>query len=107
MLTSKPKADVIIRITSTNPKEGTVSPSSLTFNSQNWNSKQKVTVTGVDDLLPDGHQKYSINLWPAASTDLDYDGLVPDSVTVTNKDNDVYLGSVTTPTNRVQSAIGL
>ena len=49
VLTSRPVADVTIGLSSSDTTEGTVSPSSLTFTSANWNIPQTVTVTGVDD----------------------------------------------------------
>ena len=59
-LTSQPTADVTIGLSSSNTAEGTVSPSSLTFTSSNWNSAQTVTVTGVDDFVVDGTIAYAI-----------------------------------------------
>ena len=56
-----------------------------------------VTVTGVDDALTDNDKNYFINLAPAVSTDLNYSGLDPNDVTVTNVDDDTA-GIVVTPT---------
>ena len=58
-LGSKPTANVTISVTSEDTGEGTVSPSSLTFepdntNSKIWSSAQTITVTGVDDSIADG-----------------------------------------------------
>ena len=58
--TPRPKADVTIRLSSSNSGEGTVSPSSLTFTTANWNVLQRVTVTGVDDQVVDGNVVYTI-----------------------------------------------
>ena len=49
-----------IGLSSSDTTEGTVSPASLTFTTANWSSAQTVTVTGVDDAIADGHQRYSI-----------------------------------------------
>ncbi len=57
---SQPPADVTIALTSSNPSEGTVAPSALTFTSSNWNITQVVTVTGVSDNLNDGDVAYAI-----------------------------------------------
>ncbi len=54
--------DVTVAVSSSNTAEGTVSPSSLTFTEDNWNTAQTVTVTGVDDSNSDGHQDYQISL---------------------------------------------
>ena len=61
-LKSAPSANVTVNVTSSNNSEGTVSPSSLTFTTNNWNTAQTVTVTGVDDSNSDGHKDYQINL---------------------------------------------
>src|SRR5439155_7618215 len=42
VLTSQPTADVTIGVSSTNPGEGTISASSLTFTAANWNMAQTV-----------------------------------------------------------------
>jgi hypothetical protein len=49
---------------------------------------QTVTVTGVDDLVPDGNQVFSIVTAPAVSSDLGYNGVDASDVGVTNVDND-------------------
>ncbi|MFN7982693.1 MAG: hypothetical protein U0Q11_12610 [Vicinamibacterales bacterium] len=60
VLTSQPTANVTpIGLSSSNTAEGTVSPSSVTFTSGNWNTPQTVTVTGVDDFLVDGAVAFS------------------------------------------------
>jgi hypothetical protein len=88
VLTSQSTSSVTIPISSSNTAEGTVSPSSLTFTSGNWNVPQVVTVTGVDDFVQDGNIVYTINLGPCSSSNSNYQGLVPSSVNVTNNDND-------------------
>ncbi len=88
VLNSQSTSSVTIPIASSNTAEGTVSPSSLTFTSGNWNVPQVVTVTGVDDFVQDGNIVYTINLGPCSSSNSNYQGLVPSSVNVTNNDND-------------------
>ncbi|MDH5560472.1 MAG: Ig-like domain-containing protein [Deltaproteobacteria bacterium] len=88
VLDAKPTAGVTIGLSSSDTGEGTVSPSSLTFSTVNWNAPQTVTVTGVDDALVDGDITYTIILAAAVSTDSDYSGLNPDDVTVINVDDD-------------------
>ncbi len=91
----EPTADVTVAVSSSDPTEATVSPTSLTFDATNWNSTQTVTVTGVDDdpPVPDGLQPYTITM-SLTSSDMSYSGL---SVTVsgTNKDDDGTENEVT------------
>jgi len=87
-LTTQPQADVSIDISSTDSTEGIVSPTTVNFTSTSWKIAQDITVTGVDDMIDDGDQNYNILLDPATSTDIDYNGLDPANVTVTNVDND-------------------
>ena len=87
-LNKAPTADVSIDLSSDNMMEGTVSPASLMFTSTNWMAPQVVTVTGVDDELRDGPQKYHVVTGAATSTDAKYSGLNPPDVEVTNNDND-------------------
>jgi Ca2+-binding RTX toxin-like protein len=90
-LKSQPTADVTVGLTSDNTAEGTVSPTSVTFTSANWNVAQTVTATGVDDNLVDGNKTYNIVTAAATSTDPNYNGVNPTDVVVTNTDNDVTL----------------
>jgi hypothetical protein len=89
VLNSQPSGDVSINISSNTPSEGTVSAGSLTFTNGNWNVKQTITVTGVDDPDIDGNQAFTVVLDPATSTDTGYDGIDPDDVSFINVDNDV------------------
>ena len=84
----QPTDDVTIGVSSSDETEGTVSPTSLTFTSENWNSDQTVTVTGENDDAIDGNQEYSIVLGEASSNDSNHDGLNPDDVSVTNIDDE-------------------
>jgi len=86
VLDTQPTADVVINLSSSDLTEGTVSPSSVTFNTTNWNTPQIVTVTGVDDAIVDGDIAYTIITDPASSADPDYNGLNAPDVSVINKD---------------------
>lgn len=86
-LTSKPKKDVKVPITSSDSSEGKVAPTTLTFTAQNYATAQTVTITGVDDALVDGNQPYTVTVGPTTSDDPDYVGLTQ-SVKVTNQDDD-------------------
>ena len=48
-LQSAPVGNVVMSVMSSNTNEGTVSPNTLTFTTANWNSRQAITVTAVDD----------------------------------------------------------
>ena len=97
VLNSQPSADVTIALSSSNPSEGTVSPASLTFTSDNWNIPQTVDVTGVNDPFDDGDIAYTIVTAAAISADPGYNGLNPLDVTVLNVDNDTA-GITVSPT---------
>ncbi|MFC1670271.1 hypothetical protein ACFL20_07740, partial [Spirochaetota bacterium] len=88
VLNSPPTADVTIGLTSSDTGEGTVSPASVTFTSGNWNAPQTVTITGVNDVLLDGDQPYTIITGSASSADTNYNGLDPVNVSLNNIDDD-------------------
>ena len=85
VLNTQPAADVTITPSSSNTAEGTVSPAALTFTAANWNVAQTVTVTGVNDALPDGDVAYTID-FAASSADPVYNGLAVASQSVVNRD---------------------
>lgn len=105
-LQSQPTANVTIPLSSNNTAEGTVSPASLTFTSQNWNVAQTVTVRGVDDFRVDGNRPYTIVTGAAVSSDANYSGLNAADVSVTNNDNDVARITVTAPPTLITSESG-
>ena len=88
-----------IPISSTDISEGTVSVSSLTFTSTDWNVPQTVTITGRDDPYADGDIAYTIVIGEATSADDDYDGLNPTDVSVTSLDSDTFTTTFTKTEN--------
>ncbi|MBA3538625.1 MAG: calcium-binding protein, partial [Deltaproteobacteria bacterium] len=98
VLQSQPSFDVTVPISTNDATEGTVSPTSVTFTSVNWNAPQVITITGVNDAVADGNQVYSINNGTSVSADPAYNGLNPTNVAVTNIDNDSP-GIAVTPTS--------
>jgi len=90
-LTTQPSSDVMINLSSSNQAAATVSPSSLTFTSSNWNLPQTLTVQATDNNSSDGNTSLNISI-TSASGDPDYDGLT-DSVAVTITDDDPGGGS--------------
>jgi hypothetical protein len=88
VLASQPLAPVSIPLLSSDTSEGTVSPSSLRFTAADWNVKQAVTVTGINDDKSDGSQPFLVQLEPAVSGDPGYSGINAPDVSVTNVDDD-------------------
>ncbi|MGK5091251.1 hypothetical protein WDW89_04440 [Deltaproteobacteria bacterium TL4] len=87
-LNSEPTGDVVLALVSSDTKEGTISPASLTFTPLNWNANQMVTVTGVDDTLADGNQNYTLQVSVATGNtqDTSYAALPPAIVEASNRD---------------------
>ena len=102
VLTKEPAADVSIGLSSSDPGEGTLSSATLTFTTDNWNTSQKVTVTGQDDAVDDGDVDYTIMTAAAISTDLAYSGLDAADVSLTNTNDDVAGVSVS-PTSGLET----
>eukprot|EP01060_Flectonema_neradi_P032073 TRINITY_DN5030_c1_g4_i1.p1 TRINITY_DN5030_c1_g4~~TRINITY_DN5030_c1_g4_i1.p1 ORF type:complete len:6131 (+),score=1457.99 TRINITY_DN5030_c1_g4_i1:115-18507(+) len=94
VLTSKPQVgtQVVFDITSSDTTEGTVTPS-LTFTETNWNSRQTITITGVDDDMQDGDVEYYVLINPSISTTdpnyVDFPRAPGYRINVTNIDDDV------------------
>ena len=86
VLTTAPTADVTIAVESDTDTAATVSPTSLTFSTTDWNTAQTVTVTGVNDDVP-GDRTATVT-HTATSGDTDYEGVAIDPVTVTVEDDD-------------------
>ncbi len=84
VLEAAPTADVVITVGVPDGTEGTVSVASLTFTSANWNIAQTVAVTGVQDYSNDGNAAYTVVLGSAISADLNFNGLNPADLSVTN-----------------------
>ncbi|WP_442506608.1 reprolysin-like metallopeptidase [Novipirellula sp. SH528] len=89
-LKTQPTGDVVISTSTSDSGEVAVSPASLTFNASNWNVPQTVTVTGVDDALPDGGQTAVVMLaiTPTLTLDNAYDSVGSRLLNVLNDDNE-------------------
>ena len=101
-LGSEPTGDVVLGVASSDPAEGTVSASSLTFTATTWSTAQTVTLTGVDDAPAnpvDGDRSYTVTLTvnTMSTADPTYDALSAITVYAVNADNEYGLdvGSVT------------
>jgi hypothetical protein len=84
-LKSAPTANVTVTLNG--GTQVTVAPASLTFTSANWNVPQTVTVTAIDDAVPEGPHAGFI-AFTTASTDPLYNALAVPSVNVLITDND-------------------
>jgi hypothetical protein len=105
-LGAQPSANVTIDVSSDNRAEGDVSPTQLVFTPDNWDAKQEVVVTGIDDDAEDGPVEYHVVIASATSEDPLYNGLDADDVTVTNVDNDTAGVSVASATGLQTSEAG-
>lgn len=74
---------VTVDLASTNAKEATVTPSSLTLTT----TPQTVTVKGTMDYKRDGHKPFAVTFTPAVSTDMAYSGMQIPNVGLTNIDD--------------------
>ena len=88
-LVTTPTADVTVSIESSDPAEGTVSTSTLTFRPEDGITPQRVTITGVGDGTDDGDQDYTIITGDSVSDDPLFDGIVIPDIPVTNIDEAV------------------
>jgi hypothetical protein len=85
-LNTQPSALVSLNVSSSDPTEGTASPTSLQFTPTNFRVPQIVTVTGVDDNFADGNKIYSIQFGNSTSADFNYNGITVNPIAVVNLD---------------------
>ena len=96
VLGSQPTDDVVFSVMAGDSSEATVSPSTLSFTSSNWNTTQTVTVTGVNDDVDDGsvNSTIAVAINTASTGDSKYDLLSSQSVTVSTSDGDTSAFSI-------------
>ena len=87
-LLTQPSAAVTVAVSSRDTGEGTAGPSSLIFNTSNWNTAQTVTVTGVQDTVDDGTVTWQVRLDPSSSDGNYNTPSVEEDVSVTTTDDD-------------------
>ena len=89
-LDSEPIGNVVFSVVSSNPFDVLVSPSLLTFSSDNWSKAQTVTITGVDDVISDGtiSSAVIVGIDEEKTKDSEYDKLFSQNVVVTTTDNE-------------------
>ena len=89
VLDAEPDSDVVIDLSTSDSTESSVSPSTLTFTSANWNTPQTVSVTGVNDSIIDGDVDSLITLAiNDASSDDNFDSLDNKTVSVSTTNDD-------------------
>lgn len=89
VLDSQPASDVVFDVTSSDTGEATVSPTSLTFTTANWDAPQTVTITGVNDAVTaNDTATVTVSVNDASSAD-SYDPLADQTLAVTIIDDDV------------------
>ena len=87
-LNNAPGAEVRVNcevITESQNKEVEAACEEIVFNADNWQLEQTIVVTGVDDYIKDGDQKYKLKV-TTVSEDIDFADLVAESVELTNVD---------------------
>lgn len=85
-LNAEPKSDVIVTIKSDHDDRLSISSSSLTFKSSNWDTDQTVTFTAIDDHIANGDLDFSITI-NTSSADSRFND-IKNTVQVKIKDND-------------------
>ncbi len=88
VLNTQPSDTVNIAVSSLDATEGLPSTNLLSFTTANWNTPQRVTVVGQDDLLSDNNVDYVIQLTASSAGDSNYNGIGVSNVTLTNLDNE-------------------
>jgi hypothetical protein len=91
-LNTQPFGVITMTLSSGNPAEGTVSPTTITFTPTNWSTQQPITLTGVDDPVIDLTVGYTIVTGTLATTvagDAAYSGLKPLDLSAANLDDEI------------------
>ena len=97
-LNTQPTSDVSLAVSSSSTALATVSASSLTFTSSNWNTAQTVTVTGVDNSVDASDASATITIGNPSSSDSNYNGAsFGTSRTLTLTDDDTAVSCLANP----------
>ena len=89
VLNAQPANSVVLSVTNPDATEFSLSTTSLSFSSVNWDVPQTVTVTGTDDRAVDGNQSVLLDLSiNTALTDAAFNAVPSQQVTVTIEDTD-------------------
>jgi gliding motility-associated-like protein len=89
VLDSEPLSNVVFNISVGDATEGTVDKATLTFIPSEWNIAQTVAITGVDDVIIDLTQTYTITISvDDPGSEDSFDVLLDQTISVNNTDND-------------------
>jgi hypothetical protein len=88
-LASRPTGDVVVRVQSSDESEGVVAPTFILFTPGGWQVRRQVTVTGVDDDVPDLDQDYLVSITVTSDSDAAYEALAVESLVLRNIDDDI------------------
>ncbi len=94
-LDKEPAEPITVNIISRDVSEGTVSPTELTLNAENWNNPQTITILPQDDYIVDDEISYNIIIKT--------NGELNKTLIARNADNDV-VGIKITPTKEQYSS---
>lgn len=87
-LQSAPIAEVVLKIESSQEKEGKVFPGQMLIKPENWYKEQIITVVGQNDDIKDGNQKYHIKISISSDADFNYARLQPVIIPIENIDDE-------------------
>lgn len=104
VLDSPPSSDVTISLTG--DADVDVSPSTLTFTSENWFTPQTITVTAVDDHYFESSHSGTIS-YAVSSADVNYNNFLTSSTTVSISDNDSVNITIDAPGDDIVSENGV
>ncbi len=85
VLNAKPTGTVSLTVAALNALEGVVSPSTVSFTTDNWNVPQDLTVSGLGNGPSEADADYLLALGPASSSDAAYQGRFFQTVPMRNK----------------------
>ncbi len=85
----RPTDPVELTLADYDETEGTLSATSFTFTAENWNIRQSLVITGVDDDLPDGDRSYEVRFLVSTNDSL-FRGLPEVIIPVLNRGEESY-----------------
>ena len=89
ILITQPTANVVIGLSLSDTSEGILSLNQLRYTPAQWNVRQTLTITGLDDGLADGDVSYQLITAAVVSEDVNYNGLGVADITLINIDDEI------------------
>ncbi len=97
-LSAQPATDVVLNLSLDQTAHASISASTLTFTTANWNIPQTVTVTGKSDSIPNGDQNIALTLSVNDNqSDNAFDSVADRNVAITVKETQLDLGDAPAP----------